>query len=58
MIISDGYNSTPSGAENCCEDEDGKTLVCLHAETNAILKLATNTQSAKGATGTCHVVSL
>ena len=51
MIISDGYNGTPSGAENRCEDECGKThWFVLHAEANAILKLASSTQSAKGAT--------
>ena len=51
MIISDGYNGTPSGFENCCEDNDGTTLwYVLHAEANAILKLAASTQSAKGAT--------
>jgi len=51
MIISDGYNGTPSGFENKCEDEDGKTQwYVLHAEANAILKLASSTQSAKGAT--------
>jgi dCMP deaminase len=51
MIISDGYNGTPSGFENCCEDEGGKThWYVLHAEANAILKLAASTQSAKGAT--------
>ncbi len=51
MIISDGYNGTPSGFENCCEDEDGKThWYVLHAEANAIMKLASSTQSAKGAT--------
>ena len=51
MIISDGYTGTPSGFENCCEDEDGKTKwYVLHAEANAILKLATSTQSALGAT--------
>ena len=51
MIISDGYNGTPSGFENCCEDEAGKThWYVLHAEANAILKLATSTQSAKDAT--------
>lgn len=51
MIISDGYNGTPSGAENCCEDENGSThWYVLHAEANAILKLAASTQSAKGAT--------
>ncbi|MDR6515183.1 deoxycytidylate deaminase [Chryseobacterium camelliae] len=51
MIISDGYNGTPSGFENCCEDAEGKTQwYVLHAEANAILKLAASTQSAKGAT--------
>lgn len=51
MIISDGYNGTPSGFENCCEGPDGKThWYVLHAEANAILKLAASTQSAKGAT--------
>lgn len=51
MIISDGYNGTPSGAENCCEDDSGQSLwYVLHAEANAILKLAASTQSAKGAT--------
>lgn len=51
MIISDGYNGTPSGAPNCCEDENGDTQwYVLHAEANAILKLASSTQSAKGAT--------
>lgn len=49
MIISDGYNGTPSGFENCCEDEDGNTFwYVLHAEANAILKLARSTQSAHG----------
>lgn len=51
MIISDGYNGTPSGSENCCEDDTGKThWYVLHAEANAILKLAGSTQSAQGAT--------
>jgi dCMP deaminase len=51
MIISDGYNGTPSGFENCCEDSEGKThWYVLHAEANAILKLSASTQSAKGAT--------
>jgi len=51
MIISDGYNGTPSGFENCCENAEGKThWYVLHAEANAILKLAASTQSAKGAT--------
>ena len=51
MIISDGYNGTPSGFENTCEDAEGKThWYVLHAEANAILKLAASTNSAKGAT--------
>nr|WP_126337181.1 dCMP deaminase family protein [Kaistella antarctica] len=51
MIISDGYNGTPSGFENSCENEAGDThWYVLHAEANAILKLATSTQSAKDAT--------
>ena len=50
-IISDGYNGTPSGFDNCCEDENGDThWYVLHAEANAILKLASSAQSAKGAT--------
>ena len=51
MIISDGYNGTPSGFENVCEDEDHYTKwYVLHAEANAILKVAASTQSCKGAT--------
>tara|TARA_R100000935_G_scaffold58660_1_gene96837 strand:+ start:1249 stop:1680 length:432 start_codon:yes stop_codon:yes gene_type:complete len=51
MIISDGYNGTPSGFENYCEDEQGYTKwYVLHAEANAILKVAASTQSCKGAT--------
>ncbi len=51
MIISDGYNGTPTGFENFCEDEAGKTKwYVLHAEANAILKVAASTQSCKGAT--------
>ncbi len=51
MIISDGYNGTPSGFENCCEDEEGLTRwEVLHAEANAILKVARSTQSCEGAT--------
>ena len=51
MIISDGYNGTPSGFENFCEDDDGYTKwYVLHAEANAILKVAASTQSCKGAT--------
>ena len=51
MIISDGYNGTPSGFDNCCEDEEGITRWdVLHAEANAILKVARSTQSCEGAT--------
>ena len=51
MIISDGYNGTPTGFENICEDEGGYTKwYVLHAEANAILKVAASTQSCKGAT--------
>ena len=51
MIISDGYNGTPSGFENCCEDNEGITKwYVLHAEANAILKVARSTQSCEGAT--------
>lgn len=49
MIISDGYNGTPSGFSNDCEDSNGVTQwYVLHAETNAITKLAKSTQSAEG----------
>tara|TARA_B100001996_G_scaffold380943_1_gene369393 strand:- start:137 stop:568 length:432 start_codon:yes stop_codon:yes gene_type:complete len=51
MIISDGYNGTPTGFENVCEDEDNYTKwYVLHAEANAILKVASSTQSCDGAT--------
>ena len=51
MIISDGYNGTPSGFENECEDEEHYTKwYVLHAEANAILKVAASTQSRVGAT--------
>lgn len=51
MIISDGYNGTPSGFENFCEDENGYTKwYVLHAEANAISKVASSTQSCQGAT--------
>lgn len=51
MIISDGYNGTPSGFENCCEDEGGLThWYVLHAEANAILKVAHSTQTCENAT--------
>ena len=50
-IISDGYNGTPSGFENCCEDENNQTKwYVLHAEANAILKISRSTQSCEGAT--------
>ena len=51
MIISVGYNGTPSGFDNCCEDDEGLTRWdVLHAEANAILKVARSTQSCEGAT--------
>lgn len=51
MIISDGYNGTPTGFENFCEDDEGYTKwYVLHAEANAISKLAASTQSCVGAT--------
>jgi dCMP deaminase len=51
MIISDGYNGTPTGFENFCEDDEGFTKwYVLHAEANAILKVAASTQSCMGAT--------
>ena len=51
MIISDGYNGTPSGFENICEDETGKTKpYVLHAEANAITKVAKSNNSSEGAT--------
>ncbi|HON52359.1 MAG TPA: dCMP deaminase family protein [Bacteroidales bacterium] len=51
MIISDGYNGTPSGFENICEDEEGKTKpYVLHAEANAITKVAKSTNNSAGAT--------
>ena len=51
MIISDGYNGTPSGFPNVCEGADGLTLPCvLHAEANAITKVAKSGNSSEGAT--------
>ena len=51
MIISDGYNGTPSGFENECEDEENKTKTyVLHAEANAITKVAKSGNSSLGAT--------
>ena len=51
MIISDGYNGTPSGFENVCEDETGVTKpYVLHAEANAITKLARSSNNSDGST--------
>lgn len=51
MIISDGYNGTPSGFDNCCENDQGDThWYVLHAEANAILKVAKSTHNCQGAT--------
>ncbi len=51
MIISDGYNGTPSGFENVCEDENDHTKpYVLHAEANAITKVARSNNSSEGAT--------
>jgi dCMP deaminase len=51
MIISDGYNGTPSGFPNDCEDDAGETRwYVLHAEANAIMKVARSTNNAHGST--------
>ena len=51
MIISDGYNGTPTGFENICEDDEGYTKwYVLHAEANAMAKVSSSTQSTKGST--------
>ncbi len=51
MIISDGYNGTPAGFTNVCEDEDGSTKpYVLHAEANAITKVARSGNSSEGST--------
>ena len=51
MIISDGYNGTPIGFDNSCEDNEGNThWYVLHAEANAILKTASSTHDCSGAT--------
>ena len=51
MIISDGYNGTPSGFENVCEDDNNVTKpYVLHAEANAITKLARSSNNSEGAT--------
>lgn len=51
MIISDGYNGTPSGFDNECEDESGKTKPwVLHAEANALTKIARSSNNSEGST--------
>ena len=51
MIISDGYNGAPTGFDNCCEDELEKThWYVLHAEANAMMKVAKSTHNSNGAT--------
>ncbi len=51
IIISDGYNGTPAGFDNCCEDDNNQThWYVLHAEANAILKVARSTNNCKDAT--------
>lgn len=51
MVISDGYNGTPSGFENVCEDENNKTKAyVLHAEANALTKVARSNNSSENAT--------
>jgi dCMP deaminase len=51
IIISDGYNGTPAGFDNCCENEEGNThWYVLHAEANAIIKVAKSTNNCKDAT--------
>ena len=51
IIIADGYNGTPSGFDNCCEDKNGEThWYVLHAEANAILKLSRSNNSGEGST--------
>ena len=51
MIISDGYNGTPTGYDNCCENEEGETLwYVLHAEANALTKIAKSNHNTNGAT--------
>ncbi|MFT6746417.1 MAG: dCMP deaminase [Glaciecola sp.] len=51
IIISDGYNGTPTGFDNCCENDQGETeWYVLHAEANAILKLSRSHNSGQGST--------
>ena len=59
MIISDGYNGTPAGFENVCEDDNGVTKpYVLHAEANAITKIARSNNSSDGATMYVYRISL
>jgi dCMP deaminase len=56
-ILSIGYNGTPYGSSNNMRDKDGKTLPCvIHAELNALAKLAKSTQSGEGATAYCTLL--
>jgi dCMP deaminase len=49
-VISIGYNGTPAGFDNCCEDSDGNTKgSCIHSEENAIMKICQSHESSKGA---------
>ena len=50
MIISDGFNGTPTNFDNCCEENEITKWYVLHAEANAILKVAASTQSCKNST--------
>jgi len=51
VIISDGFNGTPSGMDNCCEDKNGDTnWYVLHAEANALMKLSKSTNSSTDST--------
>ena len=51
MIISDGYNGTPTGFDNCCEDDNGETFwYVLHAEANAMMKVAKSNHDSNGST--------
>ncbi len=53
-IISQGWNGAPAGFDNCCEDEDGNTMShIIHAESNAITKLARSTENGEGAVMYC-----
>ena len=59
MIISDGYNGTPSGFENNCEDENNITKpYVLHAEANAITKVAKSNNSSEKSNSLCYYFTL